>query len=77
MVEQLIRELVKLNLTRGVEWSVGSGENTGSVFGGIAHLPSSTVWEDLDNWVFGDNLEEVLTSMIRLVEPGYAAATTP
>lgn len=76
VLETLIQKLTDLNLTQGVEWTVGSGEDQGAVFGGIAHLPDSKVWEDDDNWIFGDNLQDVLVDMIRMVEPRYGYLPT-
>lgn len=51
-----------------MEWTLGSGENAGKEYGGIAYPEGSLVWRDPERWFYGDDLVELLSLILTSVE---------
>jgi hypothetical protein len=61
---ELLEQLAELHRMHGITWSLGSGEDRGVLFGGIAFPEGCHRWTSLDNWIWGDVLAEVLAGML-------------
>ena len=67
-IQALLERLGDLHRTRGMEWTLGSGENAGKEYGGIAYPEGSLVWRDPERWFYGDDLVELLSLIVTSVE---------
>lgn len=64
-------KLSQLHNDHNVQWTLGSGEERGKNFAGIAYSKGSNIWQNLDAWFFSDDILEVLSSMVKVVEGDY------